>query len=761
MTDTIDTRIPQPDLGDGWKKTACVLCAQNCGLEVLVENGRIVRSKGDKANPRSQGYICRKGSAIANFQHHAQRLEYPLKRVGDSFERIPWEQAIDEIADKLQGIVDEHGPRAFAFMGGGGQGSHMAAAFAVRLLRGLGSHYHYSALAQELTGLFWVLGRGLGRQYLHTGPDVHRTDMLVALGWNPWMSHQMPQARRHVTRIQKDPDKLLVVIDPRRTATAERADIHLAIRPGTDALFLKAVLATILSEGRYDEGYVANHVTGFDRIRGWFEGFDVEAALKVCELEPGAVRELCRLMTTREWSMHSDLGVLMNRHSTVTSYLELILLAVCGRIGVPGGNIIPGHVMPLGAHSDERDSRTWRTVATNYPAIMGIFPPNVLPEEIKADHPERVRAVIVSDSNPLRSYADTSAYEDAFSKLDLLVTVEVAMSETAALSHYVLPARSPYESWDGTFFTWTYPDVYFQMRQPVVEPEGEALETSEVYIRLAERLGLIPDIPETLIEEARGDRLQFGAELLGFLAEEPRALPMMPFVLAKTLGPVLGSVNLAALWGLLSGAPGSFRKNAARAGHDSGPSLGEELFRSILGQPEGVWVGRCDEEDNLAALRTEDGRVNVLIDELVEAVVGLDAASETAALVPDPEYPLVLVAGFRNDMNANTLMRNPTWNEGRRACTLQIHPDDADPLGITDGASVWVFTDVGEVELEAQVTEVAHPGQVAIPHGFGLDYDGATYGVNVNRLTPSRHRDPIAGTPLHKHVPCRVTPAVE
>jgi anaerobic selenocysteine-containing dehydrogenase len=761
MTPTIGTSIPQPDLGDGWKKTACVLCAQNCGLEVLVENGRLVRSRPDKTNPRSQGYICRKGSNIANFQHHAQRLEHPLKRFGAGFERISWDRAIDEISDRLQSIVDEHGPRSLAFMGGGGQGSHLSAAFAVRLLRGLGSHYHYSALAQELTGLFWVLGRGLGRQYLHMGPDVQRTDMLVALGWNPWMSHQMPQARRHVTRFQKDPDKLLVVIDPRRTATAERADIHLAIRPGTDALLLKAVLATIISEGCYDDAYVAAHVTGFDRMRGWFEDFDVEAALRVCELDPGAVRELCRLMTTREWSMHSDLGILMNRHSTMTSYLELILLAVCGRIGVPGGNIIPGHVMPLGAHSDERDSRTWRTVATDFPAIMGIFPPNVLPEEIKADHPDRVRAVIVSDANPLRSYADTSAYEDAFSQLDLLVTVELATTETAALSHYVLPVRSPYESWDGTFFTWTYPDVYFQMRRPVVEPEGEALETSEVFVRLAERMGLVPEIPEELVDAAHGDRLRFGAELLGFMAQEPRVLAMMPYVLARTLGPVLGSVNLAALWGLLSGAPGSFRKNAARAGHESGPTLGEELFQSILDHPEGIWVGRCDEDNNLAALGTDDGRINVVIDELADAVVGLDAASETADLELDPKYPLVLVAGFRNDMNANTLMRNPTWNEGRRACTLQIHPADAEPLGISDGAPVRVFTDAGEVEVEAEVTEMAHPGQVAIPHGFGLDYDGTTDGVNVNRLTPSRHRDPIAGTPLHKYVPCRVTLAEE
>ncbi len=125
--------------------------------------------------------------------------------------------------------------------------------------------------------------------------------------------------------------------------------------------------------------------------------------------------------------------------------------------------------MPIGSNSDERDPKTWRTVATNFPAIMGTFPPNVLPEEILSGHDERPRAVIVSGSNPLRSYADTRAYEEAFGKLDLLVTLEIAMTETAALSHYVLPARSGYESWDSTFFAWNYPDVFFHMRPPVVK----------------------------------------------------------------------------------------------------------------------------------------------------------------------------------------------------------------------------------------------------------------------------------------------------
>jgi len=742
-------------MGD-WRKTSCVLCGQNCGLEVMVEENRIVKARSDKQNPRSEGYVCRKGMNVAHYQHHAQRLTHPLKRVGDAFQGISWDQALNEIASKLIGIIDEHGPRSFAYMGGGGQGCHFEAAFGVALMRGLGSQYHYNPIAQELTGLFWVNGRCLGKQYLSTVPDDHETDLLLAIGWNGWMSHQMPQARRHLKRISDDPDKLLVVVDPRQSETAQRANIHLPIRVGTDALFTRAMIAIILQEGWENSDYIAQHVSGFDQIRSWFADFDAKAALEVCELGYEEVCEVARLFATRKSSMHGDLGILMNRHSTVTSYLELILMAVCGRIGVPGGNIVPGTIMAMGSHSDERNPKTWRTAATDFPAIMGYFPPNVMPEEILADKPDRLRAVLVSGANPMRSYADTTAYEKAFAALDLLVTFEVAMSETAVMSHYVLPVQSGFEKWDGTFFPWTYPEIYFQMRRPVVEPEGEPLEEGEVYTGLAERLGLMPKIPKSLAEAAKGERSEFLMALMGFLQENPKAMRVTPFLLAKTLGPQLGSTHLAALWGLLQTAPPVFRENAARAGFNPGPNMAEEIFQAILDHPEGLWIGKCDPTDNLKSLKTEDGRVQVHIPELAEWVQSIGPESEAQALRRDEDFPLILMAGRHIDMNANTLMRNPAWNEGRRACTLAMHPVDAGSLSLEDGQTVRVTTEAGAVEVELEVTDTGKEGHVVIPHGFGLDYCGETYGVNVNRLAKNTHRDKLAATPLHRYIPCRV-----
>ncbi len=739
-----------------WKKTGCVLCAQNCGLEVEVQNKRIVKVRGDKDNPRSKGYACRKGMSIAFHQHHKDRLKHPLKRVGTGFERISWEQAIDEIAAKLKEIISKNGPRSYAYMGGGGQGCHFEAASGVTLMKALGSKYHYNAIGQELSGEFWACGRATGKQFKYAIPDEHNCEMLVCIGWNGMVSHQIPRAPLFLREFAKDPQKLLVVIDPRKTETAEIAHIHLAIKPGTDALLTKAMIAIVINEGWIDEEYIRDHVSGYDKIKSWFAGFDANAAVEYCELDYEQVREVCRQLNLRKACYHPDLGVYMNRHSTLVSYLQIILFAITGNFCVPGGNIIPGVLMPIVSHSDERDPKTWRTQKTGYPALAGVFPPNVMPEEIMSGRPDRLRAVMCCQTNPLRSYADTTAYEQAFSQLELLVVCELAMTETAKFAHYVLPAKSGYESWDGTFFAWTWPDIYFQMRRPVVEAEGEGLEIGEIHMRIADKLNLIPEIPDNLYAAAKGDRRKFGEELMAFGMSNPLALKNMPFIVAKTLGKEMGSGNLANLWALLMAASGEFKKCAVRAGFKRGINLGEDVFKAILDHPEGLWIGKSNPDDNFSELSTPDKKINIYAPEMEHWVSEIDPERERKALEPDPEFPFILSCGRHIPYNANTLMRDPAWNEGKRACTCIMNPADAGRLGLKDNDMVRVTTKAGSVEIELEVTDQTCKRYVVIPHGFGLEYQGKTYGANANRLASSDNRDRFAGTPYHRHIPCRV-----
>ena len=740
-----------------WKVTSCALCAQNCGLEVQVENNRIVKVRPDKNNPRSEGYVCRKGLNVAYHQHNADRVLYPLKKVGDKFERVSWDQAISEIAEKLKAVLDAHGPRSLAWVLSG-QGSHFGIPFMSRFGELLGSQYNYTALGQEHTGRYWAHGVTMGNQGLMFTKDMKNTDMLVVHGWNPMMSHQTPQARRKMMKFSKDPEKLLVVIDPRVSETAKLADIHLALRPGTDGLLLKSMISILLNEGWVDKDYVEKHVNGLDEVTPWFKNFDVKAALKVCELEYDQVFDLCRKFTERRWCLADDLGVLMGRHSTLLSYLIVVLLALGGRICRPGGNYFPGGFMMDAPHSDPEDPNTWRTQTTDIPAIQGMFPPNVMPEEILSDHPDRLRVVINQNANPLRSYADTTAYEESFRKLDLAVTTEIAMSETAALSHYVLPAKSAYESYDSTIFSMHFPEVYFQMRRPVVEAEGEQLEPGEIYTRLADAMGLIPELPESLYKAAEsGCGKEYRDTLMGYVMENPTSAGALPFIVSKTLGNAIGSSHLSVLCAILQVRPQTRMEEAERAGFAMGPDQGLELYQAVMEKPEGVLVGVVDPETNLERLATPSGKIELYDKEFGEWLKEIEPARELEDLEKDKQrYPLVMSAGRHMDTNANTNMRDPAWNEGKRACTAIMNPADAEELGLSDGQMVRVTTEAGQETIELEVTEQTRKGYIMIPHGFGLVYDGVKYGANVNRLTKNTHRDRIAATPLHRYVPCRV-----
>jgi anaerobic selenocysteine-containing dehydrogenase len=741
-----------------WKKTTCVMCAVCCGLEVKVENNRIVKVRPDKDSPISEGYVCRKGMNIAYHQHNADRLLYPMKKAGGKFERISWDQAIGEIAEKLKKILQEHGPRSLASVAGGGEFNFYPIRFLAGFVQALGSRYQYSSANQEFAGRYWAHGLTFGSQMLELVPDYENTGMLMAVGWNGMMSHHIPQARRVLTRISKDPDKLLVVIDPRRSETAKIANIHLALRPGTDALLLKSMIAIILKEGMHNQEYIDKHVNGFKEILPWFAGFDVNAALKVCELEYDQVFHVCQEFAKRQSCLRDDLGILMNRHSALVSYLLVVLLAICGRIGVPGGNYLAGGKM----YSDPKDPKTWRTAVTNIPAIGGMFPPNVMPEEIANDRPDRLRAAFVMGANPLRSYADTTAYEEAFGLLDLLVVTEIAMSETAALAHYVLPCRSTYESWstaDAIIPSKTnegFLDVYSRMRRPVVEVEGEQKETGEIFTLLADAMGLIPALPDSLCQAAGSGSLRtYRDALMGYVMEHPENMMKVPFIAAKTLGNAIGSAHLASYFtGFLQRSPAK-QEEAARVGFDTGPDQGLALYQAIIDHPEGVLVGVQDIGKNLGRLATKDGRIRLHTAEAEDWIKEISPNEEEKRLKADAEFPLILMAGRHMDMNSNTAMRDPAWNEGRRSCTLAMNPADSEKFGFSDGQMVKITTEAGEETIEVEVTEDARKGQVIIPHGFGLVYNGVKFGANVNRLAKNTNRDQF-GTPMHRYIQCKV-----
>src|SRR5436190_19916212 len=245
---------------DDWKRTACILCECNCGLEVELggdEGRHLVRLRGDKRHPSSQGYACEKPHRLDHYQHSRDRLTSPLRRRADgTFESIDWDTAIREVASRLAAVRDTYGGDTIFYYGGGGQGNHLPAAYATATRHALGIRYRSSALAQEKTGEFWVSDRMMGSA---TRADFEHCDVGLFLGKNPWHSHSIPRARVTLKEMSQDPARTLIVVDPRRTETAELADIHLQVRPGTDAWLLAALLRVLVDDDLIDHAFLTAH----------------------------------------------------------------------------------------------------------------------------------------------------------------------------------------------------------------------------------------------------------------------------------------------------------------------------------------------------------------------------------------------------------------------------------------------------------------------------------------------------------------------
>ena len=422
--------------GSEWHPTACVLCSINCGLEVRIDGPTIARVRGDKAHPGSQGYTCEKGLRIDHYQNGAHRLTSPLRRRPDgSFEEIDWDTAIAEVAARFADVISEHGGDKILFYGGGGQGNHLGGGYGGSTRAALGITYTSNALAQEKTGEFWVDGQLFGRSRCHTTGDYERAEVAVFWGKNPWQSHGFPQARKILKEIANDPARTLIVVDPRRTESADLADIHLRPRPGGDADLLAAMLAVLVEENLLADRWLADNATGLDEVVAHLRTVDIAASCDRAGVDEATVRRATRVIgaATGGVSIYEDLGIQMAPHSTLNSYLEKLIVLLTGNFGVPGGMNLHSHFTPLLGGGSGRPGDAERcTPVTGHRLVTGLVPCNVIPDEILGDHPDRFRAMLIESGNPVHSLADSRRMREALDALELVVVIDVALTETRA-----------------------------------------------------------------------------------------------------------------------------------------------------------------------------------------------------------------------------------------------------------------------------------------------------------------------------------------
>ncbi len=760
MTTTEPAPTTSPDdPALAWHKNVCILCSNNCGVEMRIDEREITRVRGNKSHIASKGYTCEKALRLNHYQNAKTRLTSPLKRMEDgTYIELDWDTAIAEVSEALLAVNSTHGPGKIMYYGGGGQGNHLVGTYGAALRGALGITRKSNALAQEKTGEAWVEGRMYGA---HTHGEFADAEVSIFLGKNPWHSHGFDETRRVLKEIAADDSRSMVVIDVRRTETADLADYFLQVTPGGDAFLMAAILATLIDEDLLATDWIGENTVGSDAAIAAFSQIPIaEYAAKAGVTEDEVRNVTRRIAAAKSVSIYEDLGIEMAPHSTLVSYLQRALSTLVGSYGVPGGMTAHTSLVPIFSYGATGKEPT--DPVTGGAIISGLIPCNEIAQGITGDHPERTRALFIESANPVHSLADSALFRQAMRDVDVSVVIDVVMTETALEADYVLPAASQYEKAEITFFSAGFPTNTATMRAPLLPPLEGTLPEAEIHSRLAKEMGFLTDEDlEPLIAAAERGYDEFAAAYMTAAAAKPVLGALGAVVLYETIGRTLpdGMAMAAPMWFSAQQLAMRFPDQVRAAGHAGEDSaLGNALFDALVANRDGVAITQHEHGDSFNLLRTPDQKINLDIPEMFAELAGL---ADSTALRTTDEFPFVLSAGERRSFTANTIMRDPAWRKKDPEGALRLSVGDAQQLGVATGDRIRITTGAGTAVAVAEVNNSMQDGHISLPNGLGLGYSPAggepeLTGVAPNELTSADWRDPIAGTPWHKHVPARL-----
>jgi anaerobic selenocysteine-containing dehydrogenase len=705
----------------------------------------------------SHGYLCPKGTAIRALEADPDRLRRPQIRVGDQWHDASWDSAFELIDANLSRIVSEHGPDSLAIYLGNPTAHNLSGLLYNRvLLQAARTKNVYSASTVDQMPKQVSAGLMFGGALSIPVPDVDRTDYLLVLGANPFASNGSLMTAPDIPgrlRALRSRGGRLVVIDPRRSKTAEEADEHCFIRPGTDAHFLAALAQVIFADELVDLGAVASWVTGVEAVRDAVEPFTPEIVAPVCGIDAATTRRIAHeLAAAPTAAVYGRIGTCTQEFGTLASWLVDVLNVVTGNLDRPGGAMFAKPATgpsTTGAPGRGRGVRFGRRQSRvrGLPEFYGEMPTVCFAEEIETPGEGQIRAVLTVAGNPVVSNPDSRRLDRAFASLDFMVSVDVYRNETTRHANVILPperllARGHY---DVALLSLAIHNVA-NYSPPVFELEPGEMPEWEIMLRLAaiaSGQGAHSDI-EALDDLVVGDLVRKAVTRSGGKVEGRDADELL-----ATLAPRRGPERLL-----------DFMLRTGPYGDGFGQDLAGLSLQTLLDHPHGVDLGALEPRIP-ECLRTPSGMIELAPEPLVDDVERL-----RGTLSEHRNGTLVLV-GRRDLRSNNSWMHNvDVLVKGKERCTVQVHPDDAARNGIADGAPVVVASRTGKVELPAEVTDAIMPGVVSIPHGWGHDADGAQLqiaarrpGVNSNVLAGTERFDPLSGNAVLNGIPVTVTPA--
>lgn len=728
----------------------CPLCEVACGIRVKVEGDEIVGIRGDADHPATRGFICPKGTALQSLHHDPDRLRAPLVRRGGELVETTWEDAFRFLEERLAPIVAEGGPDAVAWHLGTplthDYGTWIYGNLSLRLA---GAKQVYTTATVDHMPMMTAAGLMFGARdtnsFSSAAPDVDACHLLVLVGCNPLVSNAtgITAPRGRLKAIQERGGRI-IVIDPARTATAELADLHLAVRPGGDAALLAAVAQVIFDEGLDRLDVLGPHIAGAEELRTAVAPFTPEAVSDRCGIAPEVIRELAREMANApSTAIYGRVGAMTQEFGTVTTWFMYALAAVTGNLDRPGGTLFPmgaaatHNTRGVAGRGEPFPTDRWRSRVGGHPEVLGELPVGALADEILADG-SPIRALITMASNGARSVPDSARYEAAARHVELLVSVDHYVNETTRHADLILPPPSAVErDHYDIFFEQLASRNHTRWTDAVMPPPPDAYSEHDILLELTAVLGGFGDMDRGVIDD------MLLSALVHDIVEEPGSVlaDLDPQDVLAALGDVRGPQRGLDL--LLRAGP---------YGDHFGQRPGGLTLDELKRHPHGIDLGPL--QPRLPdVLRTPSGRVELAPEPLVA-----DLRRVYDGLGDDPG---LVIIGRRQTRSLNSWMHNvPALMRGRDRCTVLLHPDDASAHGLVDGARCEISSDAGAVEATVEVSDEIRRGVVSLPHGWGHEGPGLQLsvaeqhpGANLNALTGPGGLDVPSGNAAFSGVP--------
>jgi anaerobic selenocysteine-containing dehydrogenase len=735
----------------------CPFCEATCGLAVTVNGDRVLKVRGDADDVFSRGFLCPKGVALKDLHEDPDRLRTPLLRdAAGELRPASWDEAFAFVGKRLAPLIERHGRDAVGVYVGNPAAHGLAPLLYGRvLLKALGTRSVFSASTVDQRPKEIANALMYGAPLTVAIPDVDRTMHLLMLGANPLASNgslmTAPDMRGRLRALRERGGKL-VVVDPRRSRTAEAADEHHPIRPGTDAHLLFALVHVLFEEGLVAPGRLTGLTAGIDDVRELARPFTPEAAAAQTGIAVDAIRRMARELAAAESAaVYGRIGTTTQEFGTLASWLVDVLNILTGNLDRPGGALFPraaaGQRNSFGAPGQGRGSTIgrWSSRVRGLPESFGELPVAALAEEIETPGEGQIRALVTLAGNPARSTPNSGRLEAALASLDLHVAIDIYVNETTRHADVILPVPSPLQRshYDLAFYQLSIRNVA-NYSPAVLEPD-----VPDEWVTLL-RLAAIaagqppPGDVEPFDRLVAGELLRrevanehspvHGRDVDGLLAElEPRRGPERLLDIMLRCGPY---------------------------GEGFGARPDGLTLAALEKAPHGIDLGPL--EPRLPeALRTPSGRI-----ELAPEPIAADVERLRAALAREHDDGAIVLVGRRQLRSNNSWMHNlRLLVSGPERCTLHVHPGDAERLGLVDGEQARLSSRAGAIEATVEVTDAVMPGVVSLPHGWGHDAPGVRLGVagehagvNSNALADEELVDALSGNAVLNGIPVVVAP---